>query len=345
MTLDAIDGKTDSVIATLNSCKKRDIKILPPDINHSESGFSVGYTPEGDKAVRFGLLAIKGVGSKVLKAIKELIKADGEFTSFQDFLDRTLNNKSNDTLKALIENDEDFYSYKENKEGELVKQVKNPFTKTNIIPLINAGAFDSLEENRYKTYNDFIKFRKVKKEIENDLKDENEYKLREKLSMELELLGYYVSQHPLDGASFPYTDLSQCRNGQKIRTSGIVKDFKKNSKPTKSGKYYYKLLLEFKDGTDMWINIWDNVYSKFNSVFKGLASKAKSGKEIVILDGKFSVNKGFTNINITDIVRIMSKQEELENTEMPENDEDVPELDINIERDSLMDEDLMIKIS
>lgn len=348
MTLDTIDGKTEAVTATLNACKKREIKILPPDINESESSFSVGRLENGEKAIRFGLLAIKGVGDKVLKATKALIAADGKFTSFEDFLNRTLNPKTNMTLMEILNNDEDFYTMKENKEGELVKQVKNPFTKTNIIPLINSGAFDSLEPNRYKLFNEFIKFRKVKKELENNLKDEESYLLKDKLSMELELLGYYVSQHPLDGKAFPYTDLSQCANGQRIRTSGLVKDFKRNPKPTKSGKYYYKLLLEFKDGTDMWINIWDNVYSKFSGVFKGLATKAKTGKEIVILDGKFSVNKGFTNINVDKIVRVMSKQEELENTQMPENEEGIQDLEVTSElpvKENPMEDDLMFKVS
>ena len=340
MTLDTIDGKTDSVIATLNNCKKKEIKILPPDINDSDSNFTVANLPDGTKGIRFGLLAIKGVGLPVLKAVKRLREVDGNFTSFSDFLDRTLG--SNDTtLRNLVINDEDFYTLKEDANGNVVKSFRNPFKKGNIIPLIQAGAFDSLEENRYKLINEFLMFRNIKKEKENEMLDESEYKLRVKLALELELLGYYVSQHPLDGDVFPYVDLSQAKNGQPIRIAGLVKEFKKNSRPTKSGKTYYKLLLEFKDGTDMWINIWDNIYAKFSSTFKGLNTKAKDGKTIVIVEGKYSINKGYTNINVNSITKVVSSQEELEETEMPDNSEGVPELEA---KDSPMDDDLFMKV-
>lgn len=340
MTLDTIDGKTDNVIATLNNCKKKGIKILPPDINDSDSNFTVAHLPDGTKGIRFGLLAIKGVGTPVLKAVKELRTVDGDFTSFRDFLDRTLG--SNDaTLRKLVISDEDFYTLKEDANGNMVKSFRNPFKKGNIIPLIQAGAFDSLEENRYKLINEFLMFRNIKKEKENEMLDESEYKLRVKLALELELLGYYVSQHPLDGDVFPYVDLSQAKNGQPIKIAGLVKEFKKNSRPTKSGKTYYKLLLEFKDGTDMWINIWDNIYAKFSSTFKGLNTKAKDGKTIVIVEGKYSINKGYTNINVNSITKVVSSQEELEETEMPDNSEGVPELDA---KDSPMDDDLFMKV-
>ncbi len=339
MTLDTIDGKTEAVTDTLNSCKKRGIKILPPDINKSESGFSVGVTAAGEKAVRFGLLGIKDVGTGILEALKEMVKTDGEFTSFKDFYDRCFDDSKNKTLiDTLVKQGN--YTMKTDKNGNEFPSVRNPFGKRNIIPLILSGAFDEMEPNRYKTYNEYLGYRKVKAELDKDLKDESSYMLKDKLSLELDLLGYYVSQHPLDGDVFPYIDLSQCCDGQKVKIAGLVRDFKKNPKPTKSGKTYYKLLLEFRDGTSLWINIWDNIYAKYKSVFKGLSS---AKKEIVIVEGAYSDRNGFKGINVNNILRIISKQEELEEEDMPEVSDGCSDLVLD-EKESPMEDDIFMKV-
>lgn len=337
MTLDTIDGKMDSVLTTLSDCKKKQIKILPPDINESSDSFSIAVV-DGKKCIRFGLLAIKDVGAPILKAIRILIDKDGPFTSFDNFLERTVNNKTNTTLKNELVKLPEFVKCKEDKKtGQKIETINNPFSKRNIIPLIKAGAFDGLEPNRYKLFNDYLRFRNDKKELANDILNESDYQTAEKLRWEMETLGYYVSQHPLDSPSFPYVDLSKCNNGDKIRIAGLVKEFKRNPTPTKNKKTYYKLCLEFKDGTDMYINIWDNIYNKYRDVFKEINSKDKNKKAIVILSGIYSKKGGFVNINISKIERIRSKQEQLEDKKVLEPSEGIPKLEVS---ESVMDENL-----
>ena len=335
LTLDTIDGKTDGVLETLTDCKKKKIKILPPDINESNDSFSIAHDTDGSKCIRFGMLAIKDVGVNVLKAIQRIREVDGEFTSFQNFLDRTINPKTNSTLMNELAKDPENVSYKLNKKTNVEEmKVKNPLSKRNIIPLIKAGAFDSLEPNRYKLYNEFIYFRNKKEEIANDLLVETDYQTAEKLQWEMDTLGFYVSQHPLDSPSFPYVNLANCQNGDRVKIAGLVKEFKKNPTPTKTGKTYYKLNLEFKDGTTLFINVWDNLYDKYRETFKDINAVQKNGNAIVIISGKFSKNKNFTNINLDKIERIRSKQEQLENKKIPENSSDVPDLCSSISLDS-----------
>lgn len=338
LTLDAIDNNAkDKIAATLNSCKKRQIKILPPDINTSSTGFTVATFDNGEKGVRYGFLAIKGVGSNIADMINKLIETDGSFTSFENFLDRTINAKTNTTLREICLKDKAFYSEKEDKDGNIVKKLNNPFKKTNIVPLILSGAFDSLEPNRHKLYNEYITFKKDKDE----LKDENGYRLKDQLSYELELLGFYVSQHPLDGDAFPYVDLDTVRDNQTVKICGILKGY--STAKTKKGDKYYKLKIELKDGRLVNINIFKNTYTKYPESIQGLSSKrANEGKEILIVEGRYSAQ--FNNVNANRIVKIRSKSEIDENEEMPELPEGVQDLVLPV-KNNPMDEELMTKVA
>lgn len=336
MTLDTIDGKQDNVIATLNNCKKRGIKVLPPDINESESGFSVAKLDDGTKGIRYGLLGIKGVGNGVLDLTKKLIEKDGKFSSFQDFLERTVNNKTNFTLRELCLEDETLHSKSTDKKGNPTVKISNPFAKRNIIPLILAGAFDSLEPNRHKTLNEYIDFRGAKGE-EAEKKAEEDYLLKDKLQYEFDLLGYYVSQHPLDGPAFPYVDLDMVADNSNVEVAGILKSCVTSK--TKKGDKFYKLKIELKDGKEMAVNVFKNVYEKNPNCVKGLASKkAKEGKEIIVVKGKVSLQ--WNNINATNILRILSKAEELEDDIIPEPEEGIPNLSIPT-KESPMDQDIL----
>lgn len=336
LTLDANDGNAKEKIAsTLNSCKKRNIKILPPSINTSSTGFTVDKLDGGEKCIRYGFQAIKGVGSNISDMISRLIDLDGKFTSFQDFLDRTINPKTNDTLRALCLEDPAFHSVKIADDGTESKKINNPFKKTNIVPLILSGAFDCLEPNRHKTFNDYVKFKKDKDE----LKDEAEYKLKDQLAYELDLLGFYVSQHPLDGDAFPYVDLETVRDNQLVKVAGIFKSYE--TATTKKGDRYYKLKIELKDGKLVSVNIFKNTYTKYPESIQGLSSKkAKEGKEILIVEGKVSLK--FNNINANKVLKVRGKNEQDEQS-MPELPDSVPELGLAI-KDSPMDEDLMMKV-
>ena len=178
----SVQDRPDKIALYIANCKTMNIGILPPDINESLSNFSVS-----DGNIRFGLSAIKGVGSNNITSIMKNRSNEGNFKSLHQFLDRMGSNINSKTIESLI----------------------------------YAGAFDSLGGKRsqyiqsYKKMYDGLNSRK-KSNIEGQMslfqlggessqenyKDElpnvPEFENRFLLDKEKEYLGIYVSGHPLD---------------------------------------------------------------------------------------------------------------------------------------------------
>ena len=173
---------TTKVAEYIGVCRQMGIKILPPDINES----SYGFTPTGN-GIRYGLTAIKGVGRSVADSIVAERQRSGEFVSLSDFLDRMMSREIN---KRTVEN------------------------------FIFAGAFDQLpgcRSQKIAVYADVLeKKQKAKKDkVDGQLSlfdfaspedrrsgevfpDIPEYSKADRLAFEKEVLGLYVSGHPLE---------------------------------------------------------------------------------------------------------------------------------------------------
>ena len=173
-------GKVAEYIMT---CRSMGITILPPDINQGESGFSVT-----DKSIRYALTAIKSVGRPVIEAVVEERKLRGPYTNLQDFITRVADKEVN---KKAIEN------------------------------FIKAGAFDSLPGTRKQFMSAYVQimerivrdkknnmagqislFDIVSEEDKEDfdikLPKVGEYSKEMMLAFEKEVLGIYISGHPLE---------------------------------------------------------------------------------------------------------------------------------------------------
>ncbi|MBQ5474024.1 MAG: DNA polymerase III subunit alpha, partial [Lachnospiraceae bacterium] len=166
----------------INTCRVMGINILPPDINSGEIGFTV------DKGnIVYGLSAIKSIGKNVIDAIVKEREENGKYTSLKNFIERL---SSKEVNKRTIEN------------------------------FIKAGAFDSIHNNRRQlmfVYIDIMEsVAKEKKssitgqmslfelmsdnqktEYEVKMPNVEEYTIGEKLSFEKEVLGVYITGHPL----------------------------------------------------------------------------------------------------------------------------------------------------
>jgi len=220
----------------IDECKEMGVEVLPPDINESFRNFSV---VPGESKIRFGLLAIKNVGENIVDAILEERKKNGPFENFSDFASR-IDNKD--------------------------------FNKKSIESLIKAGAFDKFEE-RGKLLNnleDILAFnREVRKSKANaqvslfgamasvqpvlQLKDSSIANNSEKLLWEKELLGLYISSHPLENVksvllkkALPLKELKDQFPRQKIKIGGIISSIKKII--TKNGQPM--LFMKLEDLTD-----------------------------------------------------------------------------------------------
>jgi len=210
---------TDGVVKYIAECRHQGIDVLPPDINTSETTFTVQ-----DGKIRFGLVAVKNVGEGVIEAMIAIRSEGGRFDSLFDFCERM----------------------------ELTK-----FNKRVIESLIKSGAFDSTGEFRSRmmaVLDDAAEYgQRIQREKNNpqmglfDLTGEDEsvsnyppvpqideWDPREMLALEKESLGFYISGHPLDtyrDVVEKYSDvdaltLSEKKDGQTVRVGGIVSAIK-----------------------------------------------------------------------------------------------------------------------
>ena len=186
LTADA--GDTDSISTFVDECVRMKIPVLPPDINESNSDFTVAHTPEG-KVIRFGLTTIKNFGEGISQAIITERNANGAFDSLSDFLcrvgSRNLNKKG---LEALI------------KCGALDRyadDIGGRATLMTHIELLLAFHRDATTTAPQDSL--FGAMAKPSLVLPVSPEDEARHtRLADKLAWEKELLGIYVSGHPLD---------------------------------------------------------------------------------------------------------------------------------------------------
>lgn len=212
----AESGDTVKVYEAVEECKKMGIRVLPPDVNESLKDFTV----IDEQNIRFGLNAIKNLGSDVINLIKEQRLAAGSFKNIKDFVVRM--------------------------------QTKN-FNKKSWEALVKCGALDSFGERNQLLANtenilEFVRehfklsqagqeslFGKVKT-ADNDLKlvDAEPATEQEKLLWEKELLGMYVSSHPLENYKQVFARLMKINAiqehmiGANITIGGIISKMKKS---------------------------------------------------------------------------------------------------------------------
>ena len=181
--LTAESGDVEKIATIIEECKNMKIPVLPPDINESYGGFTVIRENNESREIRFGLYTIKNLGTDIADAIIEERRINGKFKSITDFLDRikhkNLNKKSMEALiksgamdalgerGSLLSNLEEMLEY--NREATQVSQ-----NQTSLF----GGAEIGLPQFK--------------------LRDAPPATQKDKLLWEKELLGLYISGHPLD---------------------------------------------------------------------------------------------------------------------------------------------------
>ncbi len=184
LTADA--GNIDEVAITIRECKRMGIEVLPPDVNESFGDFAVvttDKTEDGKEKIRFGLHSIKNFGVGVGDAIIAERKANGPFVSLEDFLsrvpDRNLNKKS---LEALIQ------------AGALDRFGERGVMRANIEEILSFHRHISADTGGQNSLFGGMPSAAPKLHFEEAPPATKE----DKLAWEKELLGLYISGHPLD---------------------------------------------------------------------------------------------------------------------------------------------------
>jgi len=181
-------GDMDKMAEAINECKRMDITVLPPDVNDSFSGFTLVNPKKtnGKRAIRFGLEAVKNVGTNVVKNIVTERKQNGPYASLENLLERIqtrdLNKKS---LESMI------------KAGALDKFGERNALLTNLEKILEyhketKNNNSANQSSLFSLAGEELKFASLK------LEEAEPISFDEKLKLEKELLGLYISGHPLD---------------------------------------------------------------------------------------------------------------------------------------------------
>ena len=213
--LTSVRDDKDKSALYLNECRRMGIKVLPPDVNESDSG----YTPIG-KDIRFGLTAIRNVGENVVASIIENRKIKGKYVSFGEFLakvDAHVCNKK--TVESLIKAGA-FDSLAHTRRG---------------LMMVYLEALDAVgEAKRAEAIGQFDLFGSANTTssvsgVDLDIPN-SEWEKMMLLGYEREMLGLYVSDHPLLGvehilksvADFSISQLSEVSHDQIINIGGLI---------------------------------------------------------------------------------------------------------------------------
>lgn len=188
-------GNVGKIIEYIEECEKLGIKVLPPDVNHSDVNFSVE-----ENSVRFGLLALKNVGRNFISAIVNERIQNGQFKDFDDFLYRL---KGSDMNKRQLE--------------ALIKGgVFDSFGKTRLqLFAVYEDALNAMQRISKSTQNgqldimQFLSAEEVEETIPKiDYPEPIEFDIKDKLLYEREILGMCFSGHILDSYSKHLNELS-----------------------------------------------------------------------------------------------------------------------------------------
>lgn len=300
--------KIEEISKYLTYVKSKGMEVYPPDINKSGA-----YFKTEKEGLRFGLVGLKNVGLGVINLIEEERSKNGNFKSFEDFINRSVSFGIN---KRLVES------------------------------LILAGAFDCFGVNRktlisvYAEYMDRISSANKKKDnvqislfgtileedegLELEYPDLPEYSSKEKLTLEKTVLGIYLSGHPLsdykdrfDKFSFNTSILdfyeedeegnktyTEIKDGEHVVMGGIISEFKRLS--TKSGQNMAFVKVEDVYG-QIEVICFPKIYEKARDVLKN--------EEIVTVSGRLQFKDGNPQIVADSVDKLEINEEVIVNKE------------------------------
>lgn len=174
--LSSVMDNVKKLIPYLNLCKKRGLTVLSPDINCSEKEFSI----ENDK-LRYGMMAIKGVGSIILDKILKERAENGAYKSFTDFIERNSDIKKNEMEALIYSGAFDGFGY----------------TRHTLMESYSGVLSGIKKEHKYQIEGQFSLFDLMEEKQKENFIDVPEYDLRVILDNEKKSLGFYLSGHPL----------------------------------------------------------------------------------------------------------------------------------------------------
>jgi len=281
--LTSIMGNNDKVALYIKECRNMNIEILPPDINQS----LVNFTVVQGKAIRFGLAAVKNVGEKAIKAIIEERKRNSNFISFLDFCQRVdLRTVNRRVIESLIKCGA--FDFIGAKRSQLLAVLD--------VTLKSSQEYQKSKENGQTSIFDLFENNNVDKNnssYQDKLPDISEFSKNELLVMEKEMLGLYISYHPLNDykeklkkiITCTSIELANLSDRSKVVLAGVISGVKRKS--TKNGNLMAFITLEDLEGT-VEIIAFPKIFEKCKEMIKK--------DEIVITEGHIDMAEGKVKI-------------------------------------------------
>jgi DNA polymerase-3 subunit alpha len=285
--LTSVGDSKDKLGLYLNECRRMGIKVLAPDVNESFVDFTAVPSEVGVGDIRFGLGAVRNVGFNVVEGIRQSREEKDRFESFHDFL----------------------------------RKVPIPVAnKRTVESLIKAGAFDSLGATRrglLEIHEDAVEgavnlkrneangqvgfdFDSLFDEPQEALQipDRPEWSKKDKLAFEREMLGLYVSDHPLAGleaqlakhASSTITEIlggEVARDGETVSIAGLLTSVQHRTARNSGNQYGMVVVEDF--GAEMTVMFMGKTYQEF--------APALTSDSIVVIKGRVSVRDDGMNLH------------------------------------------------
>jgi len=281
--LTSIMGNNEKVALYIKECRNTNIEILPPDINQS----LVNFTVVGGKAIRFGLAAVKNVGEKAIKSIIEERKRNSNFISLLDFCQRVdLRVVNKRVIESLI------------KCGALdsIGARRSQLLAVLDVSLKSGQEYQKSKRNGQTSIFDLFEKNNSDKgsvNFQDKLPDISEFSKNELLAMEKEMLGLYISYHPLNDykerlkkiVTSTSIELANFSDRSRVVLAGVINNLKRKS--TKNGNLMAFITLEDLEGT-VEIIAFPKVYEKCKETIKK--------DEIIIVEGRLDVAEGKTKV-------------------------------------------------
>jgi DNA polymerase-3 subunit alpha len=272
--LTSLTGSTDDVVKYINECREMGISVEAPDINVSDANF----TPHGE-AIRFGLAAVKNVGGNAIESIVAARKKLGQFKTLYEFcenVDLRLLNKR--VLESL------------NKSGAMRVFGNRAQVAVMLDKAIERGqkAQRDVESGQHGLRLDFVAAQADESQYDPD-KPPNvpDWDEQDRLAAEKEILGFFISGHPLEKYKDKLADLQALRideiaamtkstgKDETIPTAGIITNVRVQK--SKRGEFYAQAMLEDMSGSiDMIV---------FPEAYKRLGDKVKLEVPVLVRAG------------------------------------------------------------
>ena len=261
----SVVDNTDKVAGYIYACRQMNIQMLPPDVNTSDMEFSVE-----DNAIRFGLSAVKSLGRPTIKAIIDE-RNKSRFTSMQDFISRLYTDLNKRTLENLIKSGafDTFGNNRRQMMNVYARMLDNEAKQGKDAISGQMSLFDLVDESE-------------KSQFEIKMPDVSEYTKEDILAFEKEVLGVYVSGHPLDeyaamwkkhisamSTDFEIDDETgepKVKVDSKATIGGMI--MAKSVKPTKTGQLMAYLTIEDLVGT-VEVIVFPRTFSTYRNIIEG----------------------------------------------------------------------------